>query len=88
MVVNLVQDVVDTQINLGNRDSITPVFRLFSEPVLANATSYSIITRSIGHAFTVGHATNGTIGTANGVDGQQITIGVAGLGASTLSRSG
>lgn len=81
---NLVQDVADTQAQLGESDTLIPVFSLFKE-------SLSIIDQlvignkqNIGHAFILGHAANGVLGVANGIDGSQITLGSGGLGASSL----
>ena len=40
-----------------------------------------IKTQNYGHAYVVGHAINGKVGANNGIDGQQITVGINGLGA-------
>jgi hypothetical protein len=85
---NLISDVVSTQQQLGYSDTTVPLFSLFSENLACSYVGASIIRQNIGHAFTVGHATNGVIGTANGVDGSQITIGTGGLGSSSLAWSG
>lgn len=43
--------------------------------------------QDIGHAFILGHTVNGKLGTANGIDGNQITLGNGGFGARTLFSS-
>jgi len=86
MVSNLVADVIDTQINMGNRDSVTPVFELFAERVDAKLRVITATRQNIGHAFTVGHATNSVVGAGLGVDGVQVSIGGEGLGAEIVER--
>jgi len=44
-----------------------------------------VSSENYGNAFTVEHPTNGCVGTANGLNGQQITI-ESGVGASTVVR--
>lgn len=83
----LARELIDTQNQLGEDDTITPVFGLFSQNIGIESTELVATKRSIGHAFTVGHPINGVIGTNNGVDGSQITIGVGGLGSSSLVAS-
>lgn len=87
MPANLIQDVIDTQTQLGEEDTIIPVLGTFQDDINFYWDTIQIVKQNIGHAFTVGHATNGVIGTANGVDGSQITIGTSGLGASSLAYS-
>lgn len=85
---NLIKDVQDTKDQLGPSDTESFVFKLFNENSAIDPTNVTveIIKQNIGHAFVVGHATNGIIGTANGVDGSQITIGSGGLGSSSVER--
>lgn len=50
----------------------------------------SIDTTNIGHAFILGHATNGILNTtgviASGIDGSALTLADSGWGATTTSR--
>jgi hypothetical protein len=85
---NLISDVISTQQQLGYSDTTVPLFSLFSESLACSYVGASIIRQNIGHAFTVGHIANGIVGTANGVDGSQVTIGIGGLGSSSLGWSG
>jgi len=71
--------------NLNPYDTVNPLLkrgiefvRLVEGPTIINQIS-------IGDAFTVGDSVNGIIGTANGRNGTQITIGVGKLGTETLN---
>jgi hypothetical protein len=84
----VIGDVQDTKDQIVPSDETGLVLKMFSETQAVDMSNVTVeITKTnIGHAFIVGHATNGVIGTALGVDGSQITIGSGGLGASSVER--
>jgi hypothetical protein len=71
---------------LGSEPSIQPIYVVKTENIKTELSATQVGTTHIGHAFTVGHPVNGIIGTANGLDGQQITIGTGGLGTREVIR--
>jgi hypothetical protein len=81
MSVELGRDLIRTQDQMGPRDTSNLVFKLFNAQIPKVYATVKRTTQNIGHAFTVGHAVNGIVGTANGVDGSQILIGSAYLAA-------
>lgn len=85
--VSVLKDLQDTKDQIGPSDTQNLVFKRFDSSFQPAACNVELISQNIGHAFTVGHATNGIIGTALGVDGSQITIGVGGLGSSSVVRA-
>ena len=87
MVINLVRNTEELNRQIGETDTESFIFKLFSDSVTPSIDEIKVIRQNIGHAFTVGHSTNGVIGVANGIDGNQITIGTGGLGSSTLHYS-
>lgn len=87
MVIRLARDVVDVEVQLGETDPEGLVFKLFSAQAVPSIDNFTVISQNIGHAFILGHAANGQLGTANGIDGSQITLGSGGLGASSLHHS-
>lgn len=86
MATGLVRDLVRTQDQLGPSDTENLVFKIFDEDMPTVRRTTKLSRQNIGHAFILGHATNGKLGTNNGIDGQQIVLGSGGLGATTISR--
>jgi hypothetical protein len=86
MAINLARTLQDTQDQLGPSDTVTLVFKLFDQQMPNFRPTVKLKQQNIGDAFTVGHSVNGVIGTANGVGGGQITIGVGDLGSSSVVR--
>jgi len=82
----LIQDTQATKDQLGPSDTQNLVFLKFDESITILPSFYQINKTNIGHAFTVGHPVNGIIGTALGIDGEQITIGTGGLGETVIGR--
>jgi len=77
----------DTRDNIGSRDSTrNPILKRNAELIQIEENSTVIKTNTIGHSFILGHPTNGVLGTANGVDGEQIVLGEAGRSGETVVR--
>jgi hypothetical protein len=61
--------------------------KLFNQQLPKVQGTVSLTQQNIGHAFILGHPTNGKIGTGYlGTDGQQIRLGTSSLGAATITR--
>lgn len=86
MVVGIARDLVRTQDQLGPKDPTNLVFKLLNDEMPVIYGTSKTVRENIGNAFTLGHATNGILGTANGVGGGQLTLGSGGLGSTTLAR--
>lgn len=86
MTPNVISDVIDTQQQLNPKDVTDLVFKLFNDQLPEEHQTVRLVGQNIGHAFYLGHAKNGMLGTANGEDGSQILLGTGGLGTSTISR--
>lgn len=68
----------NTSDNLNPADSVVPILKKSDETIRLIEKSSILSTNTIGHSFVLGHTTNGVLGVANGVDGQQIVLGEAG----------
>lgn len=86
MVVELARDLIRTQDQLGPQDNVNLVFKLFNQKIPSVYATVKLPSTNIGHAFIVGHSVNGIVGTALGIDGQQIVVGSQALGATTTQR--
>lgn len=70
-----------TRDNLAGRRNVTTVVKVNRSDAVLDELPLRIQTQKIGNAFILGHTVNGVLGTANGVNGSQITLGTAGYGA-------
>lgn len=80
------KSIQNTQDELGRESGTAQIARAKSEQFIIEEMPRQEIEQNIGHVFIVGHSVNGIIGTANGIDGQQITIGTGGLGTATVVK--
>lgn len=65
----------NTADNLNPADSVMGLFKKNDETIIIEEGATIISSQNIGHSFVLGHPTNGKLGVANGIDGQQILLG-------------
>ena len=74
----------DTKGAIGRRTTVDPIVKFSAERLRLDECAHKFQKTNIGHAFILGHPTNGVLGVANGIDGSQITLGDGGLGTTTV----
>lgn len=77
------KNVQRTRDELSPEPSTHEVYKVKSEIINVEEGPTQVNLIGGGHAFIIGDTTNGVLGTANGVDGSQITLGTASLGTGT-----
>ena len=73
---DLTEDTARIKDQLGKNPETFPVLNAdYSEAAIIEEGPIQVSTENIGHSLTFGHATNGVIGTADGIDASQLEMG-------------
>jgi hypothetical protein len=73
-----------TRDEVGSEPTLQTIYKIKNDNLLLEEAQTKVTLDYLGHTFIVGHPVNGIIGTANGIDGQQIVIGSAGKTYTTV----
>lgn len=81
---------INTNFNKPDRDGGDIFYNYFPHTLKVKTLPVKVETTNIGHAFILGHVTNGNLHTssveASGINGSAITLADEGWGAETVSR--